>query len=33
VAVSPACHVYLQQIDDPDKLRAITLEIATDLIH
>jgi len=33
LSVSASCHVYLQQIDDPDKLRAIILEIATDLIH
>jgi AcrR family transcriptional regulator len=33
LSVGAACHVYLQQVDDPDKLRAIVLEIATDLIH
>ena len=33
LSVGATCHVYLQQIDDPDKLRAIVLEIATDLIH
>jgi AcrR family transcriptional regulator len=33
LSVGAACHVYLQQVDDPDKLRAIILEIATDLIH
>jgi AcrR family transcriptional regulator len=33
LAVGATCHVYLQQIDDPDKLRAIVLEIALDLIH
>ena len=33
VSVGATCHVYLQQVDDPDKLRAVTLEIATDLIH
>jgi len=33
LSVGATCHVYLQQVDDPDKLRAITLEIATDLIH
>jgi hypothetical protein len=27
------CHVYLPQVDDPDELRAIVLEIATDLIY
>jgi AcrR family transcriptional regulator len=33
LSVGATCHVYLQQVDDPDKLRAIILEIATDLIH
>jgi AcrR family transcriptional regulator len=33
LAVGATCHVYLQQVDDPDKLRAIVLEIALDLIH
>jgi AcrR family transcriptional regulator len=33
VSVGATGHVYLQQIDDPDKLRAIVLEIADDLIH
>jgi AcrR family transcriptional regulator len=33
LAVGATCHVYLQQVDDPDKLRAIVLEIATDLIR
>jgi AcrR family transcriptional regulator len=33
LAVSATCLLYLDQIDDPDKLRAIVLEIATDLIH
>jgi AcrR family transcriptional regulator len=33
LSVGATCHVYLQQVDDPDKLRAIALEIATDLIH
>ena len=33
ISVGAAGHVYLQQVDDPDKLRAIILEIATDLIH
>jgi AcrR family transcriptional regulator len=32
-SVGATCHVYLPQVDDPDKLRAIVLEIATDLIH
>jgi AcrR family transcriptional regulator len=33
ISVGAAGHVYLQQVDDPDKLRAIVLEMATDLIH
>ena len=33
LTVGAVCHFYLQQVDDPDKLRAIILEIATDLIH
>src|SRR5580693_1073279 len=33
LSVGATCHVYLQQVDDPDKLRAIILEIATDLIR
>jgi AcrR family transcriptional regulator len=33
LSVGATCHVYLQQVDDPDKLRALVLEIATDLIH
>ena len=33
LAVGATCHVYLHQVDDSDKLRAIVLEIATDLIH
>jgi AcrR family transcriptional regulator len=33
LAVGATCHFYLQQVDDPDKLRAIILETATDLIH
>src|ERR1700722_3476978 len=33
LTVGATCHVYLQQVDDPDKLRAIILEIATDLIR
>jgi AcrR family transcriptional regulator len=32
LTVGATCHFYLQQVDDPDKLRAIILEIATDLI-
>jgi AcrR family transcriptional regulator len=33
LAVGATYHFYLQQVDDPDKLRAIVLEIAQDLIH
>ncbi len=33
LAVGATCHFYLQEVDDPDKLRAIILETATDLIH
>ena len=33
LSVGATCHVYLQQVEDPDKLRAIVLEMATDLIH
>ena len=33
LTVGATCHVHLQEVDDPDKLRAIILEIATDLIH
>jgi AcrR family transcriptional regulator len=33
LSVGATCHVYLQQAEDPDKLRAIIMEIATDLIH
>jgi AcrR family transcriptional regulator len=33
LTVGAVCHFYLQQVDDPDKLRAIIMEIATDLIH
>jgi AcrR family transcriptional regulator len=32
LTVGATCHVYLQQVDDLDKLRAIVLEMATDLI-
>src|SRR3984893_18237163 len=32
LSVGATCHVYLQRAEDPDKLRAIILEIATDLI-
>jgi AcrR family transcriptional regulator len=32
LSVSATCLFYLQQVDDADKLRAIVLEIATDLI-
>jgi AcrR family transcriptional regulator len=31
LTVGAVCHFYLQQAEDPDKLRAIILEIATDL--
>jgi len=33
LSVGATCHVYLQQVDDLDKLRAIVLEIALDLIR
>ena len=33
IAVGATCMFYLQQVADTDKLRAIVLEIATDLIH
>jgi hypothetical protein len=33
LSVSATCLFYLQQVDDPEKLRAVILEIATDLIH
>jgi AcrR family transcriptional regulator len=33
ISVGATSHVFLQQVDDPDKLRAIVLEMATDLIH
>jgi AcrR family transcriptional regulator len=33
LSVGATCMLYLQQVDDPDKLRAIVLEAATDLIH
>jgi hypothetical protein len=32
IAMGATCMFYLQQVDDTDKLRAIVLEIATDLI-
>jgi AcrR family transcriptional regulator len=32
LSVSATCLFYLQQVDDPEKLRAVILEIATDLI-
>ena len=32
LSVGATCHFYLQQVDDPEKLRAIILEMATDLI-
>lgn len=31
LAVGPICMFFLRQVDDPDKLRAIILEMATDL--
>ena len=33
LSVSATCLFYLHQVDDPDKLRAIALEMATDLIR
>ena len=33
LSMGATCLFYLHQVDDPDKLRAIVLEIATDLIH
>jgi AcrR family transcriptional regulator len=33
LSVGATCMFYLQQVDDADKLRAIVLEIATDLIR
>jgi AcrR family transcriptional regulator len=33
LTVGAVCHFYLQQVDDPDKLRAIVMEIATDLVR
>ena len=32
LAVGATCMFYLQRVDGPDKLRAIVLETATDLI-
>jgi AcrR family transcriptional regulator len=32
LSVGATCMFFLQEVDDPDKLRAIVLEIATDLI-
>ena len=31
LAVGATCMFYLQRVEDPDKLRTIVLEIATDL--
>lgn len=31
LSVGATCHFYLQRVDDPDKLRAIVLEMAADL--
>jgi AcrR family transcriptional regulator len=33
LSVGATCLFYVQQVDDPDKLRAIVLETANDLIH
>jgi AcrR family transcriptional regulator len=33
ITIGATCHYYLQQVDDTDKLRAIVLEMATDLIR
>jgi AcrR family transcriptional regulator len=33
LSVGAVCMFYLPQVDDPDKLRAIILELTTDLIH
>src|ERR1700760_4991200 len=33
LSMGAPCLLSLQEVDDPDKLRAIVLEIATDLIH
>jgi len=33
LSVSATCLFHLHQVDDPDKLRAIALEMATDLIR
>ena len=33
LSIGATCIFYLHQVDDPDKLRAIVLEIATDLIR
>jgi AcrR family transcriptional regulator len=33
IAMGATCMFYLQQVDDQDKLRAIVLEMATDLIR
>jgi AcrR family transcriptional regulator len=33
LSMGATCLLYLHQVDDPDKLRAIVLEIAADLIH
>jgi AcrR family transcriptional regulator len=32
LSVGATCMIYLQQVNDPDKLRAIVLEVAADLI-
>ena len=33
LSVGATCVFFLQQVDDPDKLRAIVLELATDLVR
>ena len=33
LSMGATCLLYLHEVEDPDKLRAIVLEIATDLIH
>ena len=33
LSVGATCMFFLQQVDDPDKLRAIVLELATDLVR
>jgi hypothetical protein len=33
LATGATCMFFLQQVNDPDKLRAIVIKMATDLIH